>query len=163
MEDLPRSQSVEDRRGVTAGRAGGIGVGTVVVLGLIGWAFGIDPRLLIGGAEMLSGGSQVQQQQGAAGAPSDQMGQFVSAVLGSTEEVWTGVFARDGETYKTPTLVMFSGATQSGCGFAQSAMGPFYCPDDQKVYLDTRFFETLSVALALVTSEAKPASSHKPT
>jgi predicted metalloprotease len=110
---------------------------------LIGWAFGIDPRALIGGAEMLSRNSQTQQQQVPTGAPSDEMGHFVSAVLGSTEEVWTGVLARDGKTYNPPTLVMFSGATQSGCGFAQAAMGPFYCPIDQKVYLDTSFFQDL--------------------
>jgi predicted metalloprotease len=71
------------------------------------------------------------------------MGQFVSAVLGSTEAVWTDIFAQSGRTYKAPTLVMFSGATQSGCGFAKSAMGPFYCPLDQKVYLDTSFFQDL--------------------
>jgi predicted metalloprotease len=71
------------------------------------------------------------------------MGQFVSAVLGSTETVWTDIFAQAGRTYRTPTLVMFSGATQSGCGFAKAAMGPFYCPIDQKVYLDTSFFQDL--------------------
>ena len=128
---------------MTAGRAGGICIGTVVVLGLIGWALGINPALLIGGAEMLSRGSQTQQQQGPTGTPSDETGKFVSSVLGSTEEVWTDVFARDGKTYKPPTLVMFSGATQSACGFAQAAMGPFYCPIDQKVYLDTSFFQDL--------------------
>ena len=93
LDELPKSQRVEDRRGMTAGRAGGISVGTVVVLGLIGWALGIDPRVLIGGAALLSGGSQTQQQQVPTGAPSDEMGKFISAVLGSTEEVWTGVFA----------------------------------------------------------------------
>jgi len=92
---------------------------------------------------MLSRGIQTQQQQGPTGTPSDETGKFVSAVLGSTEEVWTDVFARDGKTYKPPTLVMFSGATQSACGFAQAAMGPFYCPIDQKVYLDTSFFRDL--------------------
>ena len=141
LDELPRSDRVEDRRGLPAGRAG-IGIGTVVVLALIGWALGIDPSTLIGGAEQMSGGDQTQQQV-PTGAPSDQMGQFVSPVLGSTEEVWTEVFARAGKTYAPPTLVMFSGATQSGCGFAQSAMGPFYCPNDQKVYLDTRFLEDL--------------------
>src|SRR6478736_2787531 len=78
------------------------------------------------------------------GTPSDETGRFVSAVLGSTEEVWTDVFAHAGKTYKPPTLVIFSGATQSGCGFAQAAMGPFYCPIDQKVYLDTSFFQDLA-------------------
>ena len=144
LEELPTSDRVEDRRGLPAGRAGGIGIGTVVVLALIGWALGIDPATLIGGAEqMLPGGDQIQEQQVPTGAPSDQMGHFVSAVLGSTEEVWTGVFTQAGKTYTPPTLVMFSGATQSGCGFAQSAMGPFYCPNDQKVYLDTSFFQDL--------------------
>ena len=147
LDELPKSARIEDRRGVTVAR-GGIGVGTIVVLGLIGWALGIDPRLLIGGAEMMSrsGGPQQQADAGSttsSGSPSDAMGQFVSAVLGSTEAVWTGYFAQAGQTYKPPTLVMFSGATQSGCGFAQSAMGPFYCPIDQKVYLDTSFFQDL--------------------
>jgi len=144
LEELPTSDRVEDRRGLPAGRAGSIGIGTVVVLALIGWALGIDPMTLIGGADqMLPGGGQIQEQQVPTGAPSDQMGHFVSAVLGSTEEVWTGVFTQAGKTYTPPTLVMFSGATQSGCGFAQSAMGPFYCPNDQKVYLDTSFFQDL--------------------
>jgi predicted metalloprotease len=129
---------------MTAGRASGLGIGTVVVLGLIGWALGVDPRILIGGAEqMLSEGGQPQQQQVPIGAPSDETGQFISAVLGSTEEVWAGGLAQHGETYRPPTLVMFSKATQSGCGFAQAAMGPFYCPNDQKVYLDTSFFQDL--------------------
>ena len=147
LDELPKSARIEDRRGVTVAR-GGIGVGTIVVLGLIGWALGIDPRLLIGGAEMMSrsGGQQQQADAGSttsSGSPSDTMGQFVSAVLGSTETVWTDIFAQAGRTYKPPTLVMFSGATQSGCGFAKSAMGPFYCPLDQKVYLDTSFFQDL--------------------
>jgi uncharacterized protein len=147
LDELPKSARIEDRRGVTVAR-GGIGVGTIVVLGLIGWALGIDPRLLIGGAEMMSrsGGQQQQADAGSttsSGSPSDTMGQFVAAVLGSTETVWTDIFAQAGRTYKPPTLVMFSGATQSGCGFAKSAMGPFYCPIDQKVYLDTSFFQDL--------------------
>ena len=147
LDELPKSARIEDRRGGTVAR-GGIGVGTIVVLGLIGWALGIDPRLLIGGAEMMSrsGGQQQQADAGSttsSGSPSDTMGQFVAAVLGSTETVWTDIFAQAGRTYKPPTLVMFSGATQSGCGFAKSAMGPFYCPLDQKVYLDTSFFQDL--------------------
>ena len=147
LDELPKSARIEDRRGVTVAR-GGIGIGTIVVLGLIGWALGIDPRLLIGGAEMMSrsGGQQQQADAGSttsSGSPSDTMGQFVAAVLGSTETVWTDIFAQAGRTYKPPTLVMFSGATQSGCGFAKSAMGPFYCPLDQKVYLDTSFFQDL--------------------
>jgi predicted metalloprotease len=119
-----------------------------VVLGLIGWALGIDPRVLIEGAETISGNDQARQQSDAGPttstrAPSDAMGQFVSAVLGSTQAQWTTIFAQAGKQYKPPTLVMFSGATKSGCGVAQAAMGPFYCPIDQKVYLDTSFFHDL--------------------
>lgn len=159
IDDLPRSENVEDRRGDSIGPGGGLrlpggrgglGIGTVLVLGLVGYWLGIDPRLLIGGAEILSGGDSSQQQQypgesesGRLGAPSDQMGQFVSAVLGSTEAQWTSIFAGYGKTYQAPTLVMFTRATPSACGFAQSAMGPFYCPNDRKVYLDTSFFQDL--------------------
>jgi uncharacterized protein len=142
LDELPTSDRIEDRRGLAASRAG-IGIGTIVVLGLIGWAFGIDPRLLIGGAEMMSGDGQTQQQTEVSPGPSDEMGRFVSAILGSMEAEWKDVFDQAGRTYKPPTLVMFTGATQSGCGLAQSAMGPFYCPIDQKVYLDTSFFQDL--------------------
>ena len=149
LDELPRSGNVEDRRGAgfrVPGGGGGLGIGTLLVLGLVGYWLGIDPKLLIGGAEMLSGGGSSQQQSSTetrVGTPSDQMGQFVSAVLGSTEAQWRSIFERYGKTYQAPTLVMFSGATSSGCGFAQSAMGPFYCPSDQKVYLDTSFFQDL--------------------
>jgi len=143
LDELPTSDRIEDRRGLPVGRAG-LGIGTIIVLGLIGWALGVDPRVLIGGAEMISQSGQTQQQsEVSTGAPSDEMGRFVSAILGSTEAEWTDVFAQVGQTYKPPTLVMFSGATQSGCGFAKAAMGPFYCPIDQKVYLDTSFFQDL--------------------
>ncbi len=147
LDELPKSARIEDRRGIPVAR-GGIGIGTVVVLALIGWALGIDPRVLIGGAEMMSGSGEAQQQADTGstikpGTPSDAMGQFVSAILGSTEVQWTDSFAQAGRTYKPPTLVMFSGATQSSCGFAKAAMGPFYCPVDQKVYLDTSFFQDL--------------------
>jgi predicted metalloprotease len=150
LDELPKSDNIEDRRGglsgFPGGRGGGIGIGTIVVLGLIGWALGIDPRVLIGGAEMMSTDNQQQQQSDAtpsAGAPSDAMGDFVSRVLGSTEAQWKDIFAQAGKTYTPPTLVMFSGATRSGCGAARAAMGPFYCPLDQKVYLDTSFFQDL--------------------
>ncbi len=154
LDELPRSDNIEDRRGdgsgrFPTGRAGGLGIGTIIILGLVGWALGINPLYLINGAEVLSGGGgSPQQSRPAPGntrteTPSDQMGQFVSAVLGSTEVQWKEIFARAGTTYQAPTLVMFSGATRSACGFAQSAMGPFYCPNDQKVYLDTSFFQDL--------------------
>src|SRR6516164_2703219 len=143
LDELPTSDRIEDRRGVGTSRAG-LGIGTVVVLGLIGWALGIDPRLLIGGAEMISRNEPAQQQgEAKTEAPSDEVGHFVSAILGSTEAEWKEIFDQAGRTYTPPTLVMFSGATQSACGFAQAAMGPFYCPIDQKVYLDTSFFRDL--------------------
>jgi uncharacterized protein len=148
-DQLPRSDNVEDQRGAgprafPRGRAGGIGIGTLLVLVLIGWALGINPAEIL---SQLGGGSQQQSQpaprDAQTQAPSDQMGQFVSAVLGSTEAQWKEIFARAGRTYEPPTLVLFSGATRSACGFAQAAMGPFYCPNDQKVYLDTTFFQDL--------------------
>ena len=154
LDELPRSDKVEDRRGegpggFPMGRAGGVGIGTIILLVIVGWALGINPLYLIGGAEILSGlgGSQQESQPAPSDAKtqsaSDQMSEFVSAVLGSTEVQWKEIFAQAGRTYEGPTLVMFSGATRSGCGFAQSATGPFYCPNDRKVYLDTAFFQDL--------------------
>jgi predicted metalloprotease len=160
FDDLPQSDNIEDRRGDDSpggggggfgfpmGGRGGLGIGTIVILGIVGYALGIDPRLLIGGAEMIGGGQQQQhapsQPSGKTGAPSDDMGKFVARILGSTEVVWKTTFEEGGQRYRTPTLVMFSGATRADqCGLAQSAMGPFYCPADQKIYLDTSFFRDL--------------------
>ena len=152
LDQLPRSDQIEDRRGEaprrSMGRAGGIGLGTVLLLTAAGWAFGINPLYLIGGAEILSGLRGSEQASPApgntrTGYASDRTGEFVSAVLGSTEAQWKDIFTQNGKVYQAPTLVMFSGATQSACGFAQSAMGPFYCPNDRKVYLDTTFFDDL--------------------
>src|SRR3954468_8416290 len=159
LDDLPQSDNIEDRRGdgSSAGGGGGfgfpmgrggLGIGTIAILGIIGYALGIDPRLLIGGAEILSGGSSQQQTRsqpsGKTGAPSDEMGKFVARILGSTEVQWKQVFEQAGKRYKNPSLVMFNGATRAdACGQAQSAMGPFYCPSDQKIYLDTSFFRDL--------------------
>jgi uncharacterized protein len=147
LDELPKSDRIEDRRGGLSGfpgGRGGLGIGTVVVLGLLGWALGIDPSVLIRDAETIT---QQQSDPGPtttkSGLPSDEMGQFVSAVLGSTEAQWTEIFAQAGKSYQPPTLVMFSQATRSGCGAAEAAMGPFYCPNDRKVYLDTSFFQDL--------------------
>jgi hypothetical protein len=112
-------------------RAGGLGLGTIILLGLLGWALGINPFYLIGGAEMLSRMSRSTEQSQPAPqaprteAPSDSTREFVSAVLGSTEVQWQEIFERAGKTYQAPSLVMFSGATHSACGFAQSPIGPF--------------------------------------
>jgi len=126
----------------------GLGIGGLIIVGLISWALGIDPRILIGGLEAVQGPGS-QQQQGPTppartGTPSDQQGQFVAAVLGDSEDRWTEIFREQfGRNYQPPRLVLFRGATRSGCGFAQAAMGPFYCPQDQRVYLDTSFFNDL--------------------
>ena len=153
LDELPRSDRIEDRRGdeprSSLKRGGGLGLGTILLLCLVGWAFGINPMYLIGGAEVVSnlggGGPQSQpaSRQAKMETPSDQMGVFVAAILGSTEAQWKEIFARAGRTYPPPTLIMYSGATVSACGYAQAAMGPFYCPNDQKVYLDTSFFHDL--------------------
>jgi hypothetical protein len=154
-EDLQTSENIEDRRGEPGGGmmggagGGGIGLGTIVVLGVIGWALGINPSLLIGGADMLSrmggGGRQVEREQPRDTAqPTDQMGQFVGKVLGSNEQVWSQVLPQqEGVAFRAPRLVLFDGVTNSRCGTAQSAMGPFYCPIDQKIYLDTSFFRDM--------------------
>ena len=156
-EDLPQSDNIDDRRGGGDGGGfggggsfpsggGGLGIGGMIVLGIIGYALGIDPRLLIGGAEILTGGGSNYQQpyqdtgQRRTGAPTDDMGRFVAAVLGSADATWKVVFEKEGQTYRAPRLVMFSGATRSACGNAQSAMGPFYCPPSREIYLDTTFF-----------------------
>ncbi len=156
LDNSEQSSNIEDRRGDSGGFGGGgfglpigggLGIGTIVVLGVIGWALGIDPRLLINGGEILSGnGGQVQTSggsEGRRGAPSDDMGRFVSTVLGNIDAEWTDIFKQDGQTYSKPTLVLFQNVTQGGCGTAQSAMGPFYCPNDRKVYLDTTFFRQI--------------------
>ena len=152
LDDLPESGNIEDRRGEGGGFGGlpvgrgGLGIGTIVVLGLVSWALGIDPRLLIGGAELISGGDrpiETPARDRTTGTPRDEMGVFVSRILGSTEVEWKDIFAKEGKTYRAPTLVMFSGATDARCGTARSAMGPFYCPLDQKVYLDTSFFREI--------------------
>jgi uncharacterized protein len=157
-DDFRRSENVEDRRadaspglGGSGSKVGGLGIGTVIVLSLIGWALGIDPRVLIGGAEILTGGGSSYQSPDSrlpdpstkTGTPNDQMGQFVAALLGETEDRWKEIFQSAGKTYQAPRLVMFSGVTRSACGAAQSAMGPFYCPNDQSVYLDTSFFRQI--------------------
>jgi uncharacterized protein len=156
-DDFRTSSNVEDDREASASRGGGLtipggggglGIGMVIILGLIGWALGIDPSVLIGGAQILTGSGQATQQTAPApevetGTPSDQTGKFVAAVLGSSEDVWTEIFAANGRTYHPPKLRLFSGSEPTPCAFAKSAMGPFYCPRDQRVYLDTSFFNDL--------------------
>ena len=157
-DDFRRSDNVEDTRGDGGGvggggmgipiGGGGLGIGTVIILGLIGWALGIDPSVLIGGAEIVNGGRHVEQPyQSRSGQttskPADQMGDFVAAVLGNTEDTWKEIFKQNGQQYTVPRLRLYSGVVQGGCGMAQAAMGPFYCPNDRRIYLDTSFFRDI--------------------
>jgi len=140
------SDNVEDRRGAGGGMPvfGGrsIGIGTIVVALIGGWVLGINPLTLLG---VLSGGSPAQVQQAPAQRPpaDDQMARFVSTVLADTEDVWATVFRAQGGGYQEPRLVLFRGSTPTACGAGQAAMGPFYCPADQKVDIDLSFYETM--------------------
>ena len=144
-----QSDNVEDRRASGGGGGGfgiggrSIGIGTIVIALLAWGVFGINPLTTIG---MLGGGGSPQVQLTPAQKPpaSDQGAAFVSTVLASTEDAWNEVFKEGGAQYRAPKLVLFRGLTPTACGTGQSAMGPFYCPNDQKVYLDMNFFDTLS-------------------
>lgn len=150
-QDLRRSSHVRDYRG---GRRAGIGIPLSIGRGgRIGGGLGVLVLLviafLIGGPDalnfLLGGGVPTGQQQASRPVPaSDAEGQFVAAILGSTEDVWGALFADSGERYTPPELALFDGAVQSACGFASSAVGPFYCPADRLVYLDTSFFDDLA-------------------
>ena len=151
-DDFRRSDNIEDdragsgSRGGVPGGAGGLGIGTILIIVLISWYFGIDPSVLLNGADILSGGSSSSSHTTApvpAGTPSDTMGQFVAAVLGDTEDRWSEIFQAGGRTYHAPKLRLFRGSEPTPCAFAKSAMGPFYCPRDQRIYLDTAFFEDM--------------------
>ena len=139
-----RSDNVEDRRGSGSAPQAivGGGVGTIV-LALVAMAFGVDPSIVFNAAD--SGSRTRSSQQAPAGAPpaNDQLSQFVSVVLADTEDTWHTTFRQMGRTYTDPKLVLFSDSIRSACGSAQSAMGPFYCPADQKVYIDLSFYRDL--------------------
>ena len=148
-----QSDNVEDRRSDSGAGGGGFGIGGrsigigTIAIALLAWGvFGINPLTTIG---VLSGSGSpqvVQQQPGPAQKPpaNDQNAAFVSTVLASTEDVWSQIFQQGGAQYRPPKLVLYRGVTPTACGTGQSAMGPFYCPNDQKVYLDMDFFDTLS-------------------
>jgi uncharacterized protein len=132
-----RSGNIEDRRGIHPVVVGG-GIGGVVLV-LIALFFGVDPGVLVN-----SGSDTAVNAGGPATSPADDATKdFVATVLGYTEDTWSDIFRREGMTYRQPKLVLFSGAVESACGFGQAAMGPFYCPPDEKVYLDTSFFQEL--------------------
>ena len=132
------SSNVEDRRGMGM-VGGGLGIGGIVIA-VIAYFLGVDPRMALNMAEQVA---PPAQQQGQQGTPNDRMGQFVAKVLGSTEDVWTKIFAQSRAQYRAPTLVLYDGLTRTACGTGQAAMGPFYCPNDEKLYVDLAFYRDL--------------------
>ena len=139
-----QSSNVDDRRGQSFGGRGliGGGIGTLVLV-VVGLFFGIDPRVILGLAETAQSVQESRAPQGPAKAPTDQAGQFVSGVLLDTEKTWNALFKQLGREYREPKVVIFERATRSACGTGQSAMGPFYCPLDQTVYIDLSFYRAL--------------------
>jgi len=157
MDGQEESSNVEDARGMSGGGGGGgfgiggrgLGIGSIAIAVIAGWIFGINPLTILGLMSGGGGSAPVVQQQGPAPAPpaSDTGARFVSQVLRSTEDVWTDIFRESGRTYRPPKLVLFTGSYPTACGQGQAAMGPFYCPEDQKVYIDLRFYKVLEQKL----------------
>ena len=139
LGDQRASGNVEDRRGMGVA-AGGLGVGGIVIA-LVAYFLGFDPGVVTEVAQQA--GTQRDTRAAPKGAPGDETGQFVAKVLGSTEDVWGKVFAQSNSQYRPPTLVLYDGVVRSACGTAQSAMGPFYCANDEKLYIDLSFFRDL--------------------
>ena len=152
LDDQEESSNIEDRRGQRqsgfglGGGRGRIGIGTIVLALAASYFFGIDPMAVIDVASNFQGepSVQTQEQTSAHNSPAnDSEARFVSKILASTETTWEQIFREHGQNYAEPRLVLFSGATQSACGLGQAAMGPFYCPSDQRVYIDLSFFRDL--------------------
>jgi uncharacterized protein len=143
LDQEEESRNVEDRRGrrVSRGIAGG-GIGTIIII-LLALFFGFDPSLLLQGNVQEVNVPQTQSPQSQQPGRDDEMREFVARVLGSTERTWDQIFQAAGQTYQKPTLVLFSDAVESACGFAQAAAGPFYCGVDQKLYIDLAFYREL--------------------
>jgi len=147
LDDARESENVEDRRGMGGrgfrpGGAGGLGIGGVVLLLVISYFLGVDPSQLLNDSGVSTGGEPPASTP--AGPPgSDPAGEFARKILADTEDTWTAIFERSGQQYTKPVLVLFSDAVDSACGQAGSATGPFYCPGDQRVYLDLSFFREL--------------------
>ena len=138
LENQEESSNVEDRRGMGAG--GTIGLGTIA-LAVVAYFLGFDPSVVLETAQNMQ-----PSQQGAPAdpnAPKDEKRIFVGKILGSTEAAWSQVFQRSGQTYRKPTLVLFTGAVRTACGTGNSATGPFYCPGDERVYIDLSFYDEL--------------------
>ncbi len=143
-----QSGNVEDRRGSGVARAGGVGIGGLVLALVIGWVTGINPAQILGllGGQSSQAPVAVSPEEEAARA-ADPRRQFVASILGETEDVWGQIFQQSGQQYPAPTLVLFENAVQSACGQATSASGPFYCPADQQVYIDLSFFKEMQSRL----------------
>jgi len=139
LGDQRPSGNVEDRRGMGM-VGGGLGVGGIVIA-LIAYFLGFDPSAVMNMAEQVAPPGETREPP--KGAPSDEMGQFVSRILGSTEDVWGKIFLQSNSQYRPPTIVLYDGQVRSACGMGQSAMGPFYCPGDEKLYIDLSFFRDL--------------------
>jgi hypothetical protein len=146
IEGQRQSTNIEDRRGARmrgpAGIGGG-GIGMILVILLISWVTGTNPLSLLQLTGGIPGGEPVQEQVPTGTAGEDPQSKFIGAVLGDMEETWSDIFAKAGDRYQPPVLVLFDQAVQSACGSASSATGPFYCPADSKVYLDLSFFREL--------------------
>jgi predicted metalloprotease len=145
LDDQEESRNVEDRRGSSSGFGigrGSLSIGSVILALAASYFFGIDPSVILG---LTGNGDTPSTTQASTNKPraEDEMTRFVRKVLGSTESTWETIFSAGGKTYVAPTLVLFSDATQTACGTGQSAMGPFYCPADQKVYIDLSFYREL--------------------
>jgi hypothetical protein len=143
-ENGRRSDNIEDRRGLRVGKPGLVGGGIgAIVLALVAMYFGVDPSVVLNQAGTLAP-TQTEQQAATFSPEEERLKEFMSVVLADTEDVWVTLFRGSGQQYRQPKLVLFSGAVQSACGFAEAAMGPFYCPGDQKLYLDMSFFNDLA-------------------
>ncbi len=138
-----RSSNVEDRRRIRipGGKKGG-GIG-ILLLALVGMYFGIDPAMILNMADGVPQGSSASVNSAPPTAEEQQLAEFVSVVLADTEDTWNKIFTEKGGKYREPKLVLFTGQVQSACGNAQAAMGPFYCPGDQQVYIDLAFYRDL--------------------
>ena len=145
-KDGRRSGNIEDRRGVRlSGKAKGGGIGLLVLV-LVGLFFGIDPALILQLGDSMNTPS-MQESNYTPSQAENELADFVSVVLADTEDTWGVLFSQAGGRYEEPTLVLFTGAVESACGFAQAAMGPFYCPADRKVYIDLSFYHDLKTKM----------------
>jgi predicted metalloprotease len=147
LDDARESENVEDRRGARGGGfrptgIGGLGIGGLVILLAVSYFLGVDPSQLLNESGSVSGGGAAVENP-AAPSGSDPAAEFARKILADSEDTWSAIFARSGQQYEKPVLVLFSDAVESACGQAMSATGPFYCPADHKVYLDLSFFREL--------------------